>query len=282
MLRKIFMSGSTYTNEDVKQILADFRVSAKIDTVKIEFVLEYRAQKKTIDRICRGKGFGMEFCVETGKSYTSKEGWISSWPYWSVTIQDPTPSNLIEAMTLLDETWGLKATRVGRVDVALDAKRKGVHKDQTVSEALLSPAARHDLLSVYLECLQLFDVTHEWRHFTGDDGTVTHYLGHKHFDFFRVYDKTKDQGKLLLPEDQVARLELSLRPMTVAELGIVTVQDFIQFDQWRRVLWLIDVTDQDGYTLQCLKGRFGDALDGLSERWARETSYKENSLAHVA
>lgn len=75
------MFGSTYTNEDVKGILSDFRVSAKMDTVKIEFLLEHRAQKKTIDRICRGKGNGMEFCLETGKNYRSKEGWISSWPY---------------------------------------------------------------------------------------------------------------------------------------------------------------------------------------------------------
>ncbi|MBK1619354.1 hypothetical protein CKO42_13075 [Lamprobacter modestohalophilus] len=64
-------------------------------------------------------------------------------------------------MTLLDENWGLLATRVGRVDVALDAKRKGVRKDQTMSEDLNSPSARHDLLNVYLECLKPFDVGHQ-------------------------------------------------------------------------------------------------------------------------
>lgn len=189
-----------------------------------------------------------------------------------LTFQDPTPKGLLEAYARVHERWGIENHRIRRIDVAFDAKRKGVRKDQPVPDELVLSSARHDLISLYLSCLVPLKPHHEWRVFSREDEdgntTSTHYLGHKVYDFFRVYDKVVDQRQDLAPVDRVARLELCLRPQTVSRyLGIETIDDLVAFDQWRCVLGFLQLVDRHGYSLRELRDRMGKALDRLSQHW---------------
>lgn len=260
---------NSYTQEDVHSILLDYRIlRAKIDTVRIKFILSEPAQRKTIERLTGAKGYGLEFCPETRRLIRGGH----CWRHWMLSFQDPTPETLLEAFSRVHQHWGINNHHIRRIDVAFDAKRKGVRKDLPVPDDLVLLSARHDLMSVYLSCLVPLKPGHDWRVFSreGEDGntTSTHYLGHKMFDFFRVYDKLVDQRQALAPVDRVARLELCLRPQTVSHcLGISTIEDFVAFDQWRRVLGLVQLVDRHGYSLRELRDRMGKALDRLSQHW---------------
>lgn len=280
------MITNTYTNDDVDCILTDFRIlAATVDTVAVRLTLAKPAQYGKMLRISSASGgYGMEFCPVTGRRIMGG----NCWRQWKITFQNPTATSLREAMGKIDERWEILENRVTRVDVAFDAKRKGIRKDLPVPDELVLGSARHDLIGVYLSCLGPLKKHHDWKRFSGNDGTSTLYLGSWNRDFFRLYDKHKDQKKMLAPVDRVARLEVSLRPQTVADLlETRTVEDLVQFDQWRRVLWLFDLVDRDEYVLRGLKDRLGKSLDRLTDNWTdmkgcgEGMSYKENAIVKM-
>lgn len=256
---------NSYTQEDIHRILVDFRIlRATVDTVRINFRLEDPAQRKTMERLTGAKGYGLEICPETGTRIRGGH----CWRLWTLSFQDPSPDGLLNAMHRVNERWGIQTHWVQRLDVAFDAKRKGVRKDLPILEPLVMGSARHDLLSVYLTCLVPLKQQHQWRAFEGKDGTVTHYLGHRHSDLFRVYDKLVDQRQPLAPADRVVRLELSFRRQTLSRaLGINTLEALVLYDQWRSVLGFVHFVDRDGYVLRALQDRMGKSLDRMGQHW---------------
>lgn len=231
--------------------MSRYRFSAHLDTIRIDFETREPCKpdslKKATGCYCRSLEQDL---IDAGAGSR----------LWYVKIQDPTIDSIRACLDAVSSRWGLEAVRIAWLDVALDAKLKGMDKRRNKQAGSLNTVDQYsDLLVAWRDCLKPDSKVDAWR-YSGERGKLanagdfperaTAYLGEKPESqdapisnpFFRLYFREKDRAKPLNPIDRVARLECRIGSIELDRLKLKTVDDLETMD-WRGLATMFKFAD---------------------------------------